>query len=93
VHEKVELVLRPFPIFTGQTIQGQLIDMETRTFFDRPADTGDTSSMTFDPRQITPLSPSPIAVHDDGDMARPAFGRDLEAQGSVRGSGSHNPVH
>ena len=45
------------------------------TFLDGPADAGDTPTMAFNPREIPLLSPTTVAIHDDGDVAWPAFAR------------------
>src|SRR5262249_39692228 len=71
-HEEIELALRSFPVFGGETVERQLPDAEPAAFFDGGADAADALAMSLDARQVALPGPAAVAVHDDGDMARQA---------------------
>ncbi len=45
---------------------------DVRTGFDHAASSRDAGAMTGNARQMPPLGPTAIAIHDDGDVARQA---------------------
>jgi hypothetical protein len=62
VHKKIELVLRPLPVFTGKAIQRKLIQVQTGGFLNRAADAGDPAAVPFDSRQVLPLGAETAAA-------------------------------
>ena len=84
VHQEVDLGLRPLPVLARQAIQRELLDLEPGAFLGRAADRIDAALVAGDARQILPLGPAAVAVHDDRDVPRPALGRDVRAIGDDR---------
>jgi hypothetical protein len=73
VHQKVELALRPFPVLARQAIQGELFQVQAGGFLDGAANAGHAAAVPLDPRQVPPLGPAAVAVHDDRHVPRPAI--------------------
>ena len=55
-------------------LQAVKAQVEAGGFFYGAADTIDTAAVALDARQEAALGPAPVAIHDDGDMPRSAFG-------------------
>ena len=68
VHQEVEFVGRPFPIFTRETVKGNLIKFQPGGFFDHFTNGRDATTVAFNARQTLTTGPPPVAVHDEGDM-------------------------
>jgi hypothetical protein len=54
-----------------------MFSFEPSAFFRNAADRVDAALMTCDARQMLPLGPAAVAVHDDGDMPWSTLRRDL----------------
>ena len=72
MHQKIDLGLRPLPVFARQAVERELLDPEPSTLLGRAAHAGHAAAMAFDARQTLPLRPPPVAIHDDGNVPRPA---------------------
>ena len=69
-HEEINFSFRAAPILHRKRIQGEGRDIEpSARFNDRPSRLH-TSTVPRDSRQVAPLRPAPIAVHDHGDVLR-----------------------
>jgi hypothetical protein len=51
-----------------------LPQMKAGRFFDGAANAINPAAVPFDAREKTTLRPPPVAIHNDGDMPRAAFG-------------------
>ena len=72
VHQEVDSRLRPLPVLARQAIERELLDLQPGALLGRAADGGDAAAVAGDARQILPLGPAAVAVHDDRDVPRPA---------------------
>ena len=75
VHEEVELLLRPLPVLAGKAIERELLDAQPGRFLGDAADARDAAAVPLDARQAALPGPTPVAVHDDGDVPRHLFPR------------------
>src|SRR5690606_12049206 len=79
VHEKVEFMLRAFPVFARKTVERKLADVQACGLFGGSTNRSDAMTVTFDARQPLALRPTTVAIHDNGDVARAFFQRYVEA--------------
>src|SRR5205807_2530291 len=69
-HEKIEFVLRPFPVFAAEAVQRKLADDEPAALLDGGADALNAAGVALDARQAALPGPAAVAVHDYGDVRR-----------------------
>jgi len=89
-HECPDLGGRALPVLDRKGVQGKDVYSEAGTGLDRIANRVDTGAMALDARQMTLRSPSPVAVHDDGDMRREPLEMQLIHEHAV-GIAGRNP--
>ncbi len=70
LHQKVRLCFRPPPVFHGEGVQRQRIDVQPRASFDRGARRLRSGTMPRGARQVLALRPASVAIHDDRHMPR-----------------------
>src|SRR5262245_8383359 len=78
-HQRVDLAPRPLPVLGREGEQAEEGDTEPARCFDHGAHRPLAAPMPLDARQSAPLRPPPVAIHDDGDVARKAG--EIEAGG------------
>ena len=61
--------LRALPVLRGKGVERQELDLQIAAAFDDRAPIP-RLLVAFDPRQPALLRPAPVAIHDDGDVAR-----------------------
>ena len=64
-HEEGEFAGRSFPVFAGEAVEGELLQTESRGFFDDGANRADSAAVSFDAGQSFFLCPATVSVHDD----------------------------
>ena len=69
-HQKIDFRFGPPPIFQGKRVQGQRRNVQPRAGFDHGARRLHPGAVAGHARQMPPLRPAAIAVHDDGDVLR-----------------------
>ncbi len=69
LHEEFDFGLRTAPIFDGEGVESERLNVEACTGFDGGAGRLRARAMTGDAWKMTLLGPAAVAVHDDGDMA------------------------
>ena len=74
-HAEVDFLNGALPIFDGEAVKREHFEFEPGSLGDDQADGFGAFAMTQDARQAASLSPAPVAIHDDGDMARQRRGR------------------
>jgi hypothetical protein len=79
-HQRDDLEARPFPVFDGEGVDRQGVELEPGARLDRLPHGRDPGPMALDPRRAPLLRPSAVAVHDDRDMARETGQIDLIEQ-------------
>ena len=70
LHQDRHLLGRPAPVLGRECEQGQVFDTALAAGPHRFAHRFDTALMPRHPRQEAARGPAPIAIHDDGDVAR-----------------------
>jgi hypothetical protein len=90
LHERPHLAGGPLPVLHREGEQRQDLDAEPCGRLDRIAHRVDAGAMPLDARQVPLRGPSPVAVHDDGDVHRQAIELDLASERLVRMPG-RNP--
>ena len=60
VHEKLELALRPLPIFARQAVERQLLDIQPGTFLGRAAHAGHAAAVPLNARQTLGWAQRPL---------------------------------
>ena len=71
-HQKVDLGLRAPPVLQRKRVQRQRLDLQPGAGLDHLAGGLYAGAVPGHPRQVAPLRPAAVAVHDDGDMLREA---------------------
>ena len=89
LQEEIEFLGRPLPVLAGEAIERDLLDAQPGTFLGHAADAGHAAAMSFDPRQAPPAGPTPVAVHDDGDVPRQPLPREVGQFGGYIGGSRH----
>ena len=69
LHQEFDFGFGAAPIFNGEGIEGEGLDLEARAGFDGSAGRLRARAVTGDARKMTLLGPAAIPVHDDGDVA------------------------
>ncbi|KPQ32419.1 MAG: di-trans,poly-cis-decaprenylcistransferase UppS, partial [Porphyrobacter sp. HL-46] len=69
VHQIIDLVFRPFPVLGRKGIERQTFQPGRFKAAHQPPHRLHTALMANRTRQATFLGPSPVAIHDDGDMS------------------------
>ena len=69
LHEKFDLRFGAAPVFHGEGVEGERLDVEARAGFDGHASGLRAGSVTCDAGKMAFLGPAAVAVHDDGDVA------------------------
>ena len=72
LHQRADLVLRPAPVLAGEGEQGQGANAALKAEVDAGVDRACAGTVADGARATATLRPAPVAVHDDGDMARDA---------------------
>ena len=70
-------------------IFGHLLNPNLGRLLDDAPHAFDSLAMPFNPRQPASLSPTPIAIHDHGNVPRPLFSVDTRQRG---GQGAHMEI-
>src|SRR6202158_3525568 len=82
-HQEIDFRLRTLlPVFLGEGIERQRRNSDACRGFDRRTHGGDAGAMSGDARHVPTPGPTPVSVHDDGDMLGQA--RWIESQVNVR---------
>src|ERR1039458_6789149 len=82
-HEEIDFRLRTLlPVFLGKGVERQRRNADARGGFDRGTHGGHTGAMSGDARHVPSPGPTPVSVHDDGDMLGKT--RPIEPQVNVR---------
>jgi hypothetical protein len=76
-HQRGHFIAGPLPVLDGKRIERHHAELEPRRGLHDLAHGGDAGAMSFDARQAPRPRPAPVAVHDDGDVAREAREVDL----------------
>ena len=71
-HERRDLEVRALPVLRRECIERQRRELQARGRLDRRAHGIDPGAVTFDARQAALTRPTPVSVHDDGDVPRKA---------------------
>src|SRR5205085_12038421 len=75
IEEALDLLIGTRPVFGGKAEEGQIADAATHREAHRLAERFHAAPMPLAARQAMRMRPAPVAVHDDGDMARKKSGR------------------
>src|SRR5271157_2184442 len=68
-HQEVDFRLRTLlPVFLGEGVERQRRYSNAGRGFDRGTHGGDAGTMSGDARHVPPPGPTPVSVHDNGDM-------------------------
>src|SRR5277367_2775287 len=68
-HQEIDFCLRPlFPVLFREGIESQSRNSDTRRGFDRRTHGGDAGAMSGNAGHVPTPGPTPVSVHDDGDM-------------------------
>src|ERR1019366_8648601 len=82
-HQEVDFRLRALlPVFLGKGVERQRRNADARGGFNRGTHGGHTGAMSGDARHVPSPGPTPVSVHDDGDMLGKT--RPIEPQVNVR---------
>ena len=90
-HQRADFGRRPLPVFDGERVEREDFEAEARRGFHHVAHRIDAGAVAFDARQVALAGPPPVAVHDDGDVARQPIEFDLARQRFFRSAGG-NPL-
>src|SRR5262249_28486752 len=89
-HEIVDLAHRALPVFEREAVQGQIGDADRLRALDRLSYRFGATGVSGGARQPTRLRPTPVAVHDDGDV----LGRRRDVRkANGRGHRTHRRLH
>ena len=75
-HQEIHFRLGPAPVLHGKSVQRQRGKMQARAGFDGLAGGAHAGAVPGDAWQMALLRPAPVAIHDDGHVARQTL--DLE---------------
>ena len=84
-HQDVDFAPRALPVFDGERVKRQYRDIQTCARLDGLADGGDPGAVDLDAGKALAFGPTPITVHDDGDVARKPLEVDLVEELSLDG--------
>ena len=70
-HEEIHLRSRPLPVLRGERVDRQHLDAEIDAYLHDVKQGSDARAMACRADEALSLRPASVAVHDDGDMARP----------------------
>src|SRR5437016_13733062 len=79
-HEPVDLARRAAPVLGGEGIEREVADAAAPAGFDPRSDRFLADAVPLQAREAALLRPAPVAVHDDGHVARQARRIDLHHQ-------------
>src|SRR5262249_47071696 len=79
-HEPVHLARRALPVLGRERVQGEVADAELAAHLDDRAHGVLPHPVPLEAREAALLCPAPVAVHDDGHVARQVCGIDLDHQ-------------
>src|SRR5690606_3732692 len=82
-HQAGDFLLGTSPVLGRERPKGEVADAELRRARQHAADVLGPGLMAFETGETTLPGPSPIAIHDDGDVSRNAIFRDI-GRGNVR---------
>jgi len=68
LQQSLDLVLGAGPVFSGKSINGEVLDPEIHAAFDHPAQVFGTGTVTFNARHAAALRPAAVAIHDNGNV-------------------------
>src|SRR5439155_20532215 len=77
-HEPVHLARRALPVLGREGVQGEVADTELAAHLDDGAHGVLPHPMPLEAREAALLCPAPVAVHDDGHVARQVCRIDLD---------------
>jgi hypothetical protein len=69
-HQCIHLILRPIPILDRKGVKREVLDSQLTGGPNNDASRFSAGTMPLDPRQMPLPRPTPITIHDDGDMPR-----------------------
>ena len=72
LHQKIGFDFGAAPVFDRESVEGKGFDVKAGASFDHDAGGFGAVAVAGDSRQVTTLSPTAVAVHDDRDVAREA---------------------
>src|SRR6185312_5362334 len=81
--QHLDLRQRALPAFGGKSVEGECANAEVRAIFDDGTDPVHARSVTGEAGKAAPLGPSPVTIHDDGDVRRDTCGVDGKRQSPV----------
>ena len=84
VHEEADFFGGAVPVFRGEGVERELLDVEAGRFFDDGADGFGAGAVACEAWETAGAGPAAVAVHDDGDVAR---GRRLGGDAEDGGAG------
>src|SRR5690606_21342274 len=74
LHQRADLILRPPPVLAGKREQGQDLDALGQAEVDADVDRAGPGAVADHTRPTPALRPPPVAIHDDGQVARDSRG-------------------
>ncbi|SPE56269.1 hypothetical protein SBV1_2320021 [Verrucomicrobia bacterium] len=69
LHEGIDLVFRPVPVFDGKGVKGKVLDGQLAGSANDDAGGFSAGAMALDPGEVPLPGPAAIAIHDDGNVA------------------------
>src|SRR5690606_20506088 len=70
VHERLDFKARAAPVVHAEGVERQKWHLELCGFFERRTNSVSSSRVAIPTNSAAPPCPAPVAVHDDGDVAR-----------------------
>jgi len=70
LHQRVDFGSRPLPVLLAEREEGERVNARAPTSTGDATDSLAAFAMTERARQPPPFGPTPIAIHDDGDVPR-----------------------
>ncbi|MNI75310.1 hypothetical protein D3C73_1314490 [compost metagenome] len=70
LHQRIDFFLRPAPVLAGEREQGQRRNAQFQAALDGAVDRARAGTMADDAGATALLCPTPVAIHDDGNVAR-----------------------
>jgi hypothetical protein len=79
-HQEIDFGFRAAPVFHGEGVESESGDIESGARFDYGSRGLDAGAMTRNSRQVTPLRPTSIAIHNYRDVLREPVGVELREE-------------